>query len=154
MKLLKFIYVHCFWFNKFKNCFILNGKKQKIENVFMRTFIELKLKYRILPILSFYELLEKLKSPIILCPFRRGKKVYILPIHIKPIKQYKNSVYWLVKDLKKNNIKISIRLLLITKFEEYIIFKDYNKYIDETTNQKIQIYRTAVENRTRLHFRW
>jgi len=153
MKLIKFIYVRCFWFNKFKNNFIINGKKQKIENVFIKIFIELKLKYNTLPLLSFYELIEKFKSPIILCPFRRGTKVYILPVYIKPIKQYKNSIYWLVKDLKKNS-KISIKLTLLSKFEEYLTFKTINIYIDETINQKTQNYRLAAENRTHLHFRW
>jgi ribosomal protein S7 len=150
---IKILILSCFWFNKYKNNFIYCGKKQKIENVFNNLFTELKLKYRCLPIIFFYEIIEKLKSPIILFPFRRGIKVYLLPIYTKPVKQYINAIFWLVKDIKKNiNKNTKISTIIKLKFEELI-----NQNITDElllNNQKIITYKIAAENRIFLHYRW
>jgi hypothetical protein len=73
--------------------------KIKVEHVFINLFIELKLKYRVLPLLYIYEIIELLKSPFIIYPFRRGSKVYILPVYIKPKKQYITALHWTVKNI-------------------------------------------------------
>jgi len=151
---LKFLYLSCFWFTKFKNSFIFNGKKQKAEKIFNTVFIELKFKYRYLPLLSFYEVIEKLKSPFILFPFRRGIKIYILPNYIVGVKQYTNSIYWLVKDIKKESNKIGIRVTIKGKFEEFILLKSADLFLEENNNFKLISYKTIVDNRIHLHYRW
>jgi len=96
----KFLYLACFWLIKFQNSFIFSGKKQKIEGIVKNIFIELKLKFRCLPLVFLYEIVEELKSPFKLAPFRRGKKFFILPSYISKFKQHKNGLYWFVKNIK------------------------------------------------------
>jgi ribosomal protein S7 len=84
---------------------MLQGKKQKINSIFYILFFHLKLIFKYQPILFFYISLLKLRSTFILVPKRRSTKIYILPTYLYKKQQYQLAIYWLVKVIKKNNLK-------------------------------------------------
>jgi len=100
------ILLDCFWFRKFKNCFIKNGKKQKIERYFNFLFFKLKIIYKVRPILFFYDALQKLRPVFILVPKRKSTRIYILPTYLIGRQQYSVALRWLVNSIKKSTYSI------------------------------------------------
>jgi ribosomal protein S7 len=171
-------------FTKFINHFIISGKKQKIDHVFNNVLIYLKLKYHILPIIIFYEIIEKLKSPFSLISHRRGPRVYQLPIFLTPLKQYKIAIYWFILCIKKSNkyryrknknnsrdfilnnqlIKnFSLENTFIYSFNELytllftVSYADLNNFAlinSRYFKRRLSLYNSIGETRLFLHFRW
>jgi hypothetical protein len=96
------------------------GKKQKINLIFINLFFHLKLFFKYQPILFFYLSLLRLRVPFILIPKRRSTKIYMLPTYLNNAKQqYQLALYWLTKTIKKNSLK---KINLLEKiFNELII---------------------------------
>jgi ribosomal protein S7 len=120
---------NCIWFNVFINCLMYKGHKNVICRFIKDFLFVFKFTYGILPLLAFYEILEKLRNPFFLIPYRRGAHVYILPILARKKKQYRTSIKWLVKSIKlididyaNNNTKLLE--VIIFKFEEMLFIED------------------------------
>jgi len=140
-----------------------------------------KFKYNILPLILFYEILEKLRNPFFLMPYRRGANTYFLPIFARREKQYKIAIRWLITsakvvDLGNKNALVIEKLLY--RFEEIIL--DFSKNSESTSsegksekqevkitrdeslieefnssmNYKWNVYKNIVKYRNYLHFRW
>jgi len=147
-KLTYFIYLRCLWFKKFKNYFIRQGKKQKIEKKFKWFILRIKLKYITLnPIIFFYNALIIHRIAFNFYPKKYGKKILILPKCLLPLKQYNIALFTLIKIIKQCS---EYDLLDKLDFEFSSLIFEQNKLLQ----QKQQFYILAVENRTHLHYRW
>jgi ribosomal protein S7 len=136
-KQFSFSYFNCIWFNIFINCLMYKGHKNIVCRFIKDFLFVFKFTYGILPLLAFYEILEKLRNPFFLMPYRRGAHVYMLPILARKKKQYRISIKWLIKSIKlididyiNNNTKLIETIIF--KFEE-ILFID-----DETIIAKVE----------------
>jgi ribosomal protein S7 len=137
------------WFRKFKNCFIYEGKKQKVENIFKYFILQIKLQYSINPIIFFYNSLIINRMPFNVNPIRQGKKILILPNYLLPIEQYRFSFLLLVKMVKQRPEENIIEKL----FFEFsaLVLERQNVLIDHPL--KIELFIIGVNNRTKLHYR-
>jgi ribosomal protein S7 len=175
------ILLDCFWFKKFKNCFIKNGKKQKIERYLNFLFFKLKIIYKVRPILFFYDALQKLRPVFILVPKRKSTRIYILPTYLIGRQQYSVALRWLVNSIKKSTYstllseKIFLEFTLLLNIVEVanstivsnkslltdVILSTYNNTafssvleIADSYKYKLSTYEVAAENRVFVHYRW
>jgi ribosomal protein S7 len=128
-KQFSFSYSNCIWFDVFINCLMYKGHKNVICRFIKDFLFVFKFTYGILPLLAFYEILEKLRNPFFLIPYRRGAHVYILPILARKKKQYRTSIKWLVKSIKLIDVDYTssntkLIEVIIFKFEEILFIED------------------------------
>lgn len=81
-----------FFFAKFINLFVRNGKKEWVENQVLRLFLKVSRRSLIPPIYYFFEVIERQRSVIGLQPITRKRKRVMIPLLLAPGVQYRVSL--------------------------------------------------------------
>jgi len=135
-----------YYLNKFINCFVRNGQKEKVYKVFLSVFgHELHKNYAASFI--FFESLEKFKPILKIVCYRYGRDVYKLPAPILDSQRYSYAIHYYYKFVisadfeKKFHYKLRNQLL-------FIFFTERLK-VPELENIK----KLSVDNRMFVHYR-
>lgn len=142
MKSFLLYYSNCFWFNMFINCLMFKGRCLTIRTIVRDFLFIFKFKHNILPLILFYEILELLRSPFFLTPYRRGANLYFLPLFVRREKQYRAAVKWFINSVNITDLggkRILIIEKLLYRFEEILLLNSNN-------NSPVIIQNNSVNN--------
>jgi hypothetical protein len=122
-KRLLFLQYRDYHFEKFILAFMQDGLKKKIEKLFINFLVFFKIKYKITPLLLFYELIDEIRTPFFLITRRRGLKLTPIPVNLPWRDQYLLSIKWfstLIKFEYLNMRNKNFQVYLIQVFEELL----------------------------------
>lgn len=131
----------------FKNSLIKKGKKIKIDILFEKVLLNIKLKYKIDPVLVIFEALSKIKPEIGLISRKRGAFSQKLPKILK-------------NESQKYSLAVRSLLININKRKEYDLYtRVFNELIEtyegrsSVIKQNKDMYKLASANRSLLRFK-
>ncbi len=131
-----------YWFSKFINKFLKNGKKHIVIKIFYNSFTQLKKKFRRLPVRLLFLSLLKLKPIFSLVSKRFGKQWKKIPTPLEPRRQYIIALTWLVlhtktesdENLEQRLIRVFSNLFLK---KTTVLTKHRNTYFQEIQQHRI-----------------
>jgi hypothetical protein len=151
-----------FWFFKFINKFIIQGKREKISKLIYFSLKALKKKIRGYLYYFFFEIFELVKPLYILKKIipkssgiklrKKNQQFYFIPMPINFFDQYKYVIHWcfeMISFIFKSNFR-SFRWLIVYLFFNFV----YLKKLEIFKKKKNHIFHLANENRSNIHFRW
>lgn len=145
-----FFLVKSFLLQKFINILTRGGKKIKSEKLVLSYLHSLKYFFLACnPILSFFKIIEEVKPSLELVSKRLGKRVYQIPVPIRPHRQYSRCLRWLKMLLIKSKCSKNVFELLLQ--EHIFILRDKSKSL--LLKKKQQIFTISFDNRMFTHFR-
>lgn len=89
-----------YWFSKFINKFIKNGKKANMEKIIYQSLNKIKIRFQRLPMKLLFFSLIRLKPMFYLVSKRFGKEFKKIPMLLEPRRQYIIALTWLVNHIK------------------------------------------------------
>nr|AIU44697.1 ribosomal protein S7 [Cyanophora paradoxa] len=137
-----------FLVSKIINLLTQSGKKSISEKIIFNLLISLQKKYKINPIKILWIVLKKIKPCVETINKRKSGKIYQIPKIIKPKRQIKIAIKWLIDinySSKKRNLFAQGMLLEI------------NNIINskgQSLKKKEKLHRLVESNRIYLHYRW
>jgi ribosomal protein S7 len=144
----KDLFFNSLWVSKIINISTKHTIKHKIENKYYKTFYNLKIYYKIPPILYIYNTLRKQKLLFKILKVRVAGRIYQLPTNFNFFNRYSTALRWLILNISKyGNFNFSDR---VTK---YLINDSLTKN-NITDKTRLEIYKTITSYRGYLHFRW
>lgn len=138
-----------YYFNKFMNKFMKQGKKQRLETIFYNSFLQLKLISKNRPIFSFMRYIYFTKPVLYLIRKRLGANWITVPAPLKFRAQIAISIKWLFNHMKSINWE-TLQKKLENIFENLSQISK-KQFIHKTKNK---FYSDLVKERIHLHFRW
>ena len=142
--------LNSFWINKFINILIFSGKKIKSQKLIFKLFFLLKQSFFFNPIFSFFNALEILRPTLELSFKKVGKKMYQIPTPLNFFRQYLIIFRWFKKCFQKSKNSKKFFLKLLVEFTAVLTKKGKS----ELWKNKINLYNTAILNRSYSHYRW
>jgi len=137
-----------YWFSKFINKFLKNGKKHTVEKIINKSLNKIKLKFKRLPIKLLFFALIRLKPMFCLVSKRFGKEWKKIPMPLEPRRQYIIALTWLV-----NHIKTESTLNFENKFVQ--VFSNLlKKKKTALTKYRNSYFYEIQEVRINNKFRW
>lgn len=144
-----------YWYSKFLNKLMLNGKKHIIEKTMSQLLYQFKLKYRAKPIMILFVSIIRLK-PLIGTIIKRVGGVYkTIPVPLEPRRQLVIALKWLISQIKIEP-ETTLRKRIIRTFIALLRRKSRNKRAErsELLRKKKAQYFQAVKDRINTRFRW
>lgn len=144
-----------YWYSKFSNKLMLNGKKHIIEKLLSQLLYKFKLKYRVQPITLLFVSLIRLKPLLGFVQKRVGSVWKSVPIPLKPREQLVLSLKWLINQIKLEP-EITLRARILNTFALLLRRKSRNKRIKRSallTKKRIHYFK-IVKDRVNSRFRW
>jgi ribosomal protein S7 len=137
---------------KFTNIFIRCGKKNKAEILILNylKFIKNTQVGFVNPVLSFFYVLETVKSNIDFVSKRVGKKVHFVPVPVRFRKQYIKSLRLFKSSFALNKYSKNFLWYLTEEHNNILRFKSKSILL----KKKEQLHALALENRMFTHYRW
>lgn len=137
-----------FWYSKFMNKFMLQGKKHVIEKTLSKTFFNIKMKMKREPLTLMFIILMRTKPLLGMITKRLGKEWKTIPVPLEPRRQLVIALKWLVSQVKiEPERKFETRLLKVfTKFfkiKKNALIRYRNTY-----------YYNITKDRVNTRFRW
>jgi small subunit ribosomal protein S7 len=144
-----------YWYSKFLNKLMLDGKKHAIEKTISQLFYKFKLKYRATPITLLFVSIIRLKPLIGIIPKRLGKLWKSVPYPLQPRRQLVIALKWLVSHIKLEK-GYNLRTRVISTFASVFRRKSKNKRAkpNELLKKKKVHYFQVVTDRINTRFRW
>jgi ribosomal protein S7 len=137
-----------YWFAKFMNKFMLDGKKYVVEKIINETFLYLKKKWGVKPLPVFLGVIIKFRPLLDLSLKRQGKQIKKIPGPLLPRRQAIVSLKWLTMAIKLNRAQ-TLRLRMRSEFS------------DLSENKKTALWKRSMDhlrdleiNRLNHRFRW
>jgi small subunit ribosomal protein S7 len=131
---------------KFINCFVKNGRKEKIYNIFLKIFShELHKNYT--SYFLFFESLEKFKPVVKIFLYKFRKEVYKLPGIISLDKRYHLAIKYYYNFMKSEEFEKTFHFRLRNQFL-FIFFTESLKVPELELIKK-----NSIENRMFIHYR-
>nr|YP_010041709.1 ribosomal protein S7 [Cyanophora sudae]QPB15065.1 ribosomal protein S7 [Cyanophora sudae] len=134
--------------SKFISGLIKNGKKSSSEAIFYNLLNLLQKKYKSNPIKILWIAIKKIKPSIEVVNRRKGGKIYQVPQIIKPKRQIKIALKWLIDSQTLSTKKSSMDLNIYNEVNNILLSKS------ECLKKKEKLYRLIESNRAFLHYRW
>lgn len=144
-----------YWYSKFLNKLMLNGKKHVIEKIIAQVFYKLKLKYKTKPIALLFSSLLKLKPLVGFIPKRLGKNWRTIPVPLEPRRQLVIGLKWLISQIKLEN-EYTLHNRILQTFLNFSRRKPKNKRAktSDLFKKKKQHYYKIVTDRINSRYRW
>lgn len=137
-----------FWYSKFSNKFMLQGKKHVIEKILYLTFFKIKMHLKRSPLTLMFILLMRIKPLLGKIPKRLGTEWKTVPTPLNPKEQLIIALKWLVLQIKTEGEK---------NFANRV-YKVFVKFFDSRRNSLIRhrnIHRfDLIKDRINLRYRW
>lgn len=140
-----------YWYSKFINKLMLNGKKHLSEKLVSKILLNLKLKYNVQPIFLILTIITKLKPILGIIQKRLGKEWKPVPIPINPRKQLIISLKWITNQIKRET-QSTLILRTLKTFQKF--FKRHQHKNAELMQTKNNYYYNMAKNRVNLRYRW
>nr|YP_010041670.1 ribosomal protein S7 [Cyanophora biloba]QPB15023.1 ribosomal protein S7 [Cyanophora biloba] len=122
-----------------------NGKKSSNEIIFYNLLILLQKKYKVNPIKILWTVINKIKPTIEVVNRRKSGKIYQIPQIIKPKRQIKIALKWLINSTGKN---INVEHGIYNEICNVFLLKS------ECLKKKEKLCKLVEANRAFLHYRW
>jgi len=144
-----------YWYSKFVNKFMLDGKKHIIEKIISQVWYDFKLKHKLKPILILFVSLHKIKPLMGTIPKRLGKIWKQVPVPLTPRRQLVIALKWLVQQIKFEP-ELNLRAKIIRTFTKLLQKKSKNKRADtsDLIRTKRLHYYQIIKDRVNTRFRW
>lgn len=144
-----------YWYSKFINKFMLDGKKHIIEKAMSQVWYKFKLKYNMKPIMILFFSLIKLKPLMGTIPKRVGRIWKQVPVPLEPRRQLVIALKWLVHQIKLEP-ELNLRSRIIRTFTVLLRKKTKNKRAatSDLFRTKKTHYFQLVKDRVNTRFRW
>ena len=144
-----------YWYSKFLNKLMLNGKKHIIEKIMTQILYKFKLKYRAKPIILLFVSIIRLKPLIGTITKRIGKVWKSVPTPLEPRRQLVIALKWLVSQIKLEP-ELTLRSRISRTFTVLLRRKTRNKRAkrSELFNKKKLHYFQVVKDRVNTRYRW
>lgn len=144
-----------YWYSKFLNKLMLNGKKHVIEKIMSQLFYKFKLKYKATPITLLFLSLIRLKPLIGIIPKRIGKLWKTVPTPLEPRRQLVLALKWLHSHIKLHP-EYNLRNKITKTFS--VLLRKNSKNKRTKTNDLLikqqEHYELVAKNRINTRFRW
>lgn len=133
--------------SKFINNLIIDGNKERAENIFRDILVKIKHNGHSNPLMVVKQALDQIKPIIELKSVRIAGSTYQIPMEISINRQYSIAIKWIISISRSSNYKI---------FSDCIA----NEIIKCLNNQGMsikkrdEIYKAAESNRAFAHYRW
>jgi len=137
-----------FWFSKFINKFMLQGKKHLIEKIMYNSFYQMKNKFRRQPLILLFIILMKLKPLLGFISKRLGKEWKQIPVPLAPRRQLIMALKWLVAHTKTESDR-TLEARLIRVFNSF-----FQKKKTALTKYRNQYHFNLTQERVNSRFRW
>ena len=146
-----------YWYSKFLNKLMLDGKKHLIEKTMSQLLYKFKLKYRAKPIMILFVSIIRLKPLIGTITKRVGKLWKSVPYPLEPRRQLVIALKWLVSQIKVED-EATLRARITTTFVALLRKKSRNgkkhPKKSELLRKKKVHYGQVVKDRVNTRFRW
>jgi ribosomal protein S7 len=144
-----------YWYSKFLNKLMLDGKKHVIEKTISKVFLKFKLKYKVKPTMMLFVILLRLRPLVGFIPKRLGGNWKQIPVPIEARRQVVFALKWLISHIKLEN-EFNLHNRVLSTF--YTIFrkKPKNKRAkpNDLLKKKKEHYFKAITDRINSRFRW
>lgn len=144
-----------YWYSKFVNKLMLNGKKHVIEKVLVKVWYSFKLKNEARPIEILFSSLIRLKPLVGIIKKRRGKGWKEIPFPLEPRRQLVISLKWLISQIRMDpEITLYARTLrTLSGLFNKKLKKKRNRTSDVLRKKKSHYY-SIIKDRVNTRFRW
>lgn len=144
-----------YWYSKFLNKLMLDGKKHVIEKIMSGLLYNFKLKYRAKPIIILFVSIIRLKPLIGTITKRIGKIWKSVPVPLEPRRQLVIALKWLISQIKVEP-ELTLRTKIIRTFTALLAKKTKNKREKKSDllKKKRVHYFNVVRDRVNTRYRW
>lgn len=144
-----------YWYSKFINKLMLDGKKHVIEKIMSRIWYNLTLKYNAKPIDILFMSLIRLKPLIGTTTKRIGKVWKTVPVPLQPRRQLVIALKWLVSQIKiEPELHLSAKITrTLSGFVQKNTKKRKNRKTDVLKKKNLH-YANVVKDRVNMRYRW
>jgi len=144
-----------YWYSKFLNKLMLNGKKHVIEKIMSHVWYNFKLKYNAKPIVILFVSIIRLKPLLGTITKRVGKIWKSVPVPLEPRRQLVIALKWLVSQIKVEP-ELSLRARIIRTLTGLLQKKSRKKRArkSDLLRKKALHYSSLVRDRVNTRYRW
>lgn len=139
-------------FLKFINNWIFWRVKAKMEKLILVSFFLWKKAFFVLPILSMYEALVKIRPLVGFYLYfikKKRKKIFkIIPYYMSIISRWRKAVYWLSLSIKSSFYTSILNRI----FHEFYSINFFQK--SKAINQKYKYYKLILLHKSSKHYKW
>lgn len=141
-----------YWYSKFVNKFMRQGKKHVVEKIISRTLHKMKIKFNRAPVNLLFIALIKLKPLLGFITKRVGKNWKSIPVPLEPRRQLVLALKWFVVQVRmepEKNLEAQIFHTFNTFFKQ-----SKNWYKNPLIRRKNLHYYNAAKDRVNSRYRW
>jgi len=120
------------------------GKKQKAFKIFEYLLNFLKKKQQNRPIILLFQMLDIVKPEFVLLKMGKRRKLIFLPKMLTLENQYKYSINWLIKSVRKKK-QNTLKAKLINETENILVKRG------DVINEKNKVYQLLLDSRPYLY---
>jgi small subunit ribosomal protein S7 len=131
---------------KFLNHLMVNGKKEKVEKIFLNSLDYIKFREEKNGISILFKALENCKPITEIRSIRRGGATYQIPVPLSEKRSISLAIKYLVESANKKKGSFSINLA------QTLI--EASKNLGESVKKRESIHGMALKNRSFTHYRW
>lgn len=144
-----------YWYSKFVNKLMFNGKKHVIEKIMANIWYNMKVKYRAKPIDIFFASIIQLR-PLMGSLLRRVGVVYKnVPVPLAPRRQLVIALKWLTSQIKMEP-ELDLRSRIFRTFSGLVQKKSKkrNSNLSTIAKKKKLHYAALAKDRINTYYRW